>query len=39
VLKRHPVSGLLDNAAPGPKVSQAEIDAALADFPGDICWT
>jgi hypothetical protein len=33
VLKRHPVSGLLYNAAPGPMVSQAEIDAALADFP------
>jgi hypothetical protein len=33
VIKRHPVSGLPYNAAPGPMVTQAEIDAALADFP------
>lgn len=33
VIKRHPVSGLLYDATPGPMVSQAEIDAALADFP------
>ena len=33
VLKKHPVSGLTYNAAPGPMVSQAQIDAALADYP------
>jgi hypothetical protein len=32
-LKKHPVSGLVCNAASGPAVSQASIDAALADFP------
>jgi hypothetical protein len=33
VLKRHPVSGVLMDASPGAKVTQAQIDAALADFP------
>ena len=33
IIKKHPVSGLPYNATPGPPVSQAEIDAALADFP------
>jgi len=33
VLKKHPVSGLAYNAAPGPQVTQEQIDAALADFP------
>ncbi len=33
VLKKHPVSGLTYNAAPGPMVTQAQIAAALADFP------
>ena len=33
IIKKHPVSGLPYNATPGPMVSQAEIDAALADFP------
>jgi len=32
--KRHPVSGLLYNAAPGqPHVTLADIKAALEDFP------
>lgn len=31
--KRHPVSGLPYNAAPGRVVSDEEIQAALADFP------
>ncbi len=33
VLKKHPISGLTYNAAPGPMVTQAQIDAALADYP------
>ena len=33
ILKKHPVSGLLYDATPGPPVTQAQIDAALADFP------
>lgn len=33
VLKRHPVSGLVVDASPGPAVPQSRIDAALADFP------
>ena len=33
VIKRHPVSGLLVDATPGPPVTQGQIDAALADFP------
>lgn len=33
LVKRHPVSGLLYDATPGPAVSQAQIDAALAEFP------
>ncbi len=33
IIKKHPVSGLPYNATPGPMVSQAEIDAALAEFP------
>ena len=33
ILKKHPISGLLVDATPGPKVSRAEIDAALAEFP------
>jgi hypothetical protein len=33
VMKIHPVSGLPYNAAPGRPVTQAEIDAALVDFP------
>ena len=33
ITKRHPVSGLLYDATPGPDVSQEQIDAALADFP------
>ena len=37
-LKRHPVSGLSYNAAPSPKVTQADIDAALAEFPGNTSW-
>jgi hypothetical protein len=32
-LKRHPVSGLPYNGTPGPAISQARIDSALADFP------
>jgi len=31
--RRHPVSGLPYNAAPGRRVSVEEIRAALADFP------
>ena len=33
VLKKHPVSGLTYDASPGPIVTQAQIDAALADYP------
>lgn len=33
VMKIHPVSGLPYNAAPGRPVTQAEIHAALVDFP------
>ena len=33
VLRKHPVSGLTYDASPGPMVTQAQIDAALADFP------
>lgn len=33
IMKIHPVSGLPYNAAPGRPVTQAEIDAALVDFP------
>jgi hypothetical protein len=33
IIKKHPVSGLSYNATPGPPVTQAQIDAALADFP------
>jgi hypothetical protein len=33
ILRKHPVSGLLIDATPGPTVPQSEIDAALADFP------
>lgn len=33
VLKKHRVSGMLYDATPGPPVTQASIDAALADFP------
>lgn len=32
-IKRHSVSGLQVDATPGPAVTQAQIDAALADFP------
>ena len=32
-LQPHPVSGCLYNAAPGRKVSDAEIRATLANFP------
>lgn len=32
-LKKHPVSGLYFNATSGRPVAQAEIDAALAEFP------
>ena len=33
IIKRHPVSGLLYDATPGPPVSLDDIKAALADFP------
>lgn len=33
LVKKHPVSGLLYDATPGPKVTDEEIRAALADFP------
>jgi hypothetical protein len=33
VLRKHPVSGLVYDATPGPAVSDEEIRAALADFP------
>lgn len=33
VVKKHPVSGLLYDATPGPFVTDAEIREALADFP------
>jgi hypothetical protein len=33
IMKIHPVSGLPYDAAPGRPVTQAEIDAALVDFP------
>jgi hypothetical protein len=34
LIKKHPVSGLSYNAAPGQRrPTQAEIDAVLADFP------
>lgn len=33
IIQKHPVSGLYYDAKPGPTVSQAEIDAALANFP------
>jgi hypothetical protein len=33
LLKKHPVSGLLVDATPGPAVSQETIDEALANFP------
>ena len=33
VRRRHPVSGLPYNAAPGRTVTKEEIRAALADFP------
>ncbi|MEO7798505.1 MAG: hypothetical protein ABIY47_12330 [Opitutaceae bacterium] len=33
VLKKHPISGLTYDANPGPMVTQAQIDAALADYP------
>lgn len=33
VRRKHPVSGLTYNAAPGRVVSDEEIRAALADFP------
>lgn len=33
LVKRHPVSGALFDATPGPAVSLEEIKASLADFP------
>lgn len=33
IIKKHPVSGLRYDATPGQAVTQAEIDACLADFP------
>ena len=33
IIKKHPVSGLLYDATPGPVVSAEAIRAALADFP------
>jgi len=33
VVKKHPESGLRYDATPGRPVTQAEIDACLADFP------
>jgi len=33
IIKKHPISGLPYDSAPGPAVSQRDIDAALADFP------
>lgn len=33
ILKKNPISGLVVDATPGPVVSQAEIDAALAEYP------
>lgn len=33
VIKRHSLSGLAHDATPGPVVTQAQIDAAIADFP------
>jgi hypothetical protein len=32
-LRRHPVSGLIYDATPGRRVTEEEIQAALADFP------
>ena len=32
-LRKHPVSGLIYDATPGLRVTEEEIQAALADFP------